>query len=131
MANRIWHNDCYKAKNWGRFRIAAKIEGKFNLQSTTQGERKDEEEIIIRMTGCPNGCARSYIAEIGFVGTAVGKYNLHLGGDNLGYRLNKIYKESLEEPQILAELDGLFASFKNERNVNESFGDFTIRKQIV
>jgi len=89
------------------------------------------EEIIIRMTGCPNGCARSYIAEIGFVGTAVGKYNLHLGGDNEGFRLNKIYKESLEEPQILEELDGLFASFKKERNANESFGDYTMRKQLV
>ncbi|MEO6329625.1 MAG: NADPH-dependent assimilatory sulfite reductase hemoprotein subunit [Ginsengibacter sp.] len=90
-----------------------------------------DEEIIIRMTGCPNGCARSYIAEIGFVGTAMGKYNLHLGGDNEGFRLNKIYKENLEEPQILEELDGLFASFANERNVNESFGDFTMRKQLV
>ncbi|MEO6453530.1 MAG: NADPH-dependent assimilatory sulfite reductase hemoprotein subunit [Ginsengibacter sp.] len=90
-----------------------------------------DEEIIIRMTGCPNGCARSYIAEIGFVGTAPGKYNLQLGGDQEGYRLNKIYKESLEEPEILSELDGLFASFKNERNVNESFGDYTMRKQLV
>ena len=89
------------------------------------------EEIIIRMTGCPNGCARSYIAEIGFVGTAPGKYNLQLGGDREGYRLNKIYKESLEEPQILTELDGLFASFKTERNTNESFGDFTVRKQLI
>ncbi len=71
------------------------------------------------MTGCPNGCARSYIAEIGFVGTATGKYNLHLGGDNEGYRLNKIYKESLEEPAILEELDQWFANFVTERNDNE------------
>jgi sulfite reductase (NADPH) hemoprotein beta-component len=91
----------------------------------------NDEEIIIRMTGCPNGCARSYIAEIGFVGTAIGKYNLHLGGDRLGYRLNRIYKESLEEAEILSELDSLFALFKNERVENESFGDFTLRKQIV
>ena len=63
-----------------------------------------EEEIIIRMTGCPNGCARSYIAEIGFVGTAIGKYNMHLGGDHEGFRLNKIYKESLDETAILTEL---------------------------
>src|SRR5262249_13402559 len=53
-----------------------------------------EEEIIIRMTGCPNGCGRSYIAEIGFVGTAYGIYNLQLGGDREGTRLNKIYKEN-------------------------------------
>ncbi len=88
----------------------------------------NNENIIIRMTGCPNGCARSYIAEIGFVGTAMGKYNLHLGGDNEGLRLNKIYKESLEEPQILSELDGLFSSFKNEREGNEKFGDYSFRK---
>jgi sulfite reductase (NADPH) hemoprotein beta-component len=86
------------------------------------------EEIIIRMTGCPNGCARSYIAEIGFVGTALGKYNLHLGGDHEGNRLNKIYKESLEESQILTELDNLFSSFKRERNTNERFGDYSYRK---
>ncbi len=87
-----------------------------------------DEDIIIRMTGCPNGCARSYIAEIGFVGTGPGKYNLHLGGDNEGMRLNKIYKESLDEHEILTELDRFFFDFKNERNANESFGDYSLRK---
>ena len=87
-----------------------------------------DEDIIIRMTGCPNGCARSYIAEIGFVGTGPGKYNLHLGGDNEGLRLNKIYKESLDEHEILIELDRFFFDFKNERNANESFGDYSLRK---
>ena len=87
-----------------------------------------DEDIIIRMTGCPNGCARSYIAEIGFVGTGPGKYNLHLGGDNEGLRLNKIYKESLDEHEILTELDRFFFDFKNERNANESFGDYSLRK---
>lgn len=87
-----------------------------------------DEDIIIRMTGCPNGCARSYIAEIGFVGTAMGKYNMHLGGDNQGERLNKIYKESLDETSILNELDRLFESFKNERRDNEKFGDYSLRK---
>ena len=86
------------------------------------------EDIIIRMTGCPNGCARSYIAEIGFVGTGPGKYNLHLGGDHEGMRLNKIYKESLDEPAILTELGRLFFDFKNERNTNEKFGDYSFRK---
>lgn len=89
------------------------------------------EEIIIRMTGCPNGCARPYIAEIGFVGTALGKYNLHLGGDYEGLRLNKIYKESLDEEAILSELDGLFGEFKNERIANEAFGDFALRKKLI
>ena len=90
-----------------------------------------EEEIIIRMTGCPNGCARSYIAEIGFVGTAVGKYNLHVGGDNEGFRLNKIYKENLDEKAILGELDAMFGSFKNERINNESFGDYSHRRYVA
>jgi sulfite reductase (NADPH) hemoprotein beta-component len=91
----------------------------------------NNEEIIIRMTGCPNGCARSYIAEIGFVGTSMGKYNLHLGGDHEGMRLNKIYKESLTEPQILDILEGLFSQFRNERIAAERFGDFAVRKQWV
>jgi sulfite reductase (NADPH) hemoprotein beta-component len=59
------------------------------------------------MTGCPNGCARSYAAEIGFVGTAYGKYNMHLGGDRIGERLNKIYKENIGEEEILHSLDEL------------------------
>ena len=71
----------------------------------------ENENIITRMTGCPNGCGRSPAAEIGFIGTALGKYNLHLGGDHEGYRLNKIYKESLDESQILSELDSLFRRF--------------------
>jgi sulfite reductase (NADPH) hemoprotein beta-component len=86
------------------------------------------EEIVMRMTGCPNGCARPYAAEIGFVGTALGRYNLHIGGDRLGLRLNRIYKESLDEPAILSELENLFATFAKERNEGETFGDFTNRK---
>lgn len=90
-----------------------------------------KEDIIIRMTGCPNGCARSYIAEIGFIGTAAGKYNLQLGGDHAGMRLNKVYKESLDESAILLELDQLFARFAKDRNPGETFGDFAVRIQLV
>jgi sulfite reductase (NADPH) hemoprotein beta-component len=90
-----------------------------------------EEDIILRMTGCPNGCARSYIAEIGFIGTALGKYNLQLGGDHAGMRLNKVYKESLDEPAILHELEILFSKFAKERKTKESFGDFAVRKNLV
>jgi sulfite reductase (NADPH) hemoprotein beta-component len=90
-----------------------------------------DEDIIIRMTGCPNGCGRSYVAEIGFVGTAYGKYNMHLGGDHYGLRLNKIYKESLDEAAILEELDELLGYFKKERKKKESFGDFVVRKQLI
>ena len=90
-----------------------------------------DENIIIRMTGCPNGCARPYAAEIAFVGTAPGHYNLHIGGDHQGQRLNKIYKESLDEPAILTTLNGLFAVYKNERVKAERFGDFVMRRGLV
>ncbi len=90
-----------------------------------------EEEIIIRMTGCPNGCARSYAAEIGFVGTAYGKYNLQLGGDRLGERLNKIYRENIVEEEILSELDSLFETYSSKRKPNETFGDFSLRQKWV
>jgi sulfite reductase (NADPH) hemoprotein beta-component len=89
------------------------------------------ENIVMRMTGCPNGCARPYAAEIGLVGTATGKYNLHVGGDNTGERLNKLYKESLDEGEILTELNTLFTAFKKERIAKESFGDYTWRKQFA
>jgi sulfite reductase (NADPH) hemoprotein beta-component len=89
------------------------------------------ENIVMRMTGCPNGCARPYAAEIGLVGTATGKYNLHIGGDNTGERLNNLYKESLDEGQILTELDALFGTFTKERIAKESFGDYTWRKQFA
>jgi len=89
------------------------------------------QDIILRMTGCPNGCGRSTAAEIGFIGTAPGKYNLHIGGDNEGQRLNKIYKENLGEAEILFELDHLFAMFGKEKQDKERFGDFVIRKELV
>lgn len=87
----------------------------------------EHEPITMRMTGCPNGCARPYVAEIGFIGTAYGRYNLMLGGDREGYRLNKLYKPNLDETAILAELDEWFGRFSSERHHHESFGDFTHR----
>ena len=89
------------------------------------------DDIVIRMTGCPNGCARPYAAEIGLVGTSSGHYNLHIGGDRIGSRLNKKFKESLDEAGILFELDKLFAVYKKEQLVNETFGDFAVRFQLV
>jgi sulfite reductase (NADPH) hemoprotein beta-component len=82
------------------------------------------QEIVVRMTGCPNGCARSYNAEIGFIGTALGRYNLQLGGDREGLRMNRIYKESLDEKNILQELDQLLGIYKKERKKGQGFGDF-------
>ena len=89
------------------------------------------EEITIRMTGCPNGCARPYAAEIGLVGTAYGLYNLHIGGDRLGERLNKKFKENLCEEEILQALDELLKSNSADKNANETFGDFVVRRKIV
>ncbi|MFP5436358.1 MAG: NADPH-dependent assimilatory sulfite reductase hemoprotein subunit [Bacteroidia bacterium] len=85
------------------------------------------DDIVIRMTGCPNGCGRPYVAEIGFVGTAPGQYNLMVGGDRFGERLNQLYKEKLDETQILQEADLLFERFVAGRSIGETFGDYTHR----
>ncbi|ANH82797.1 sulfite reductase subunit beta [Niabella ginsenosidivorans] len=100
------------------------------LEPVLQKHQLQDEDIIVRMTGCPNGCGRSPNAEIGFVGTALGKYNLHLGGDRLGSRLNTKYKESLDERQIIDTLDELFGIYVKERMPEETFGDFSQRKWI-
>ncbi len=86
-----------------------------------------DEEIIIRMTGCPNGCARPYMAEIGFVGKAPGKYNLYLGGNAGTTRLNREYRASVKSDDILNELRPLLTRWKNERLPGERFGDFCSR----
>ena len=86
-----------------------------------------EDDITIRMTGCPNGCGRSPNAEIGFVGTAYGKYNLHIGGDRLGLRLNTKFKENIGEEEILTTLDELFGIYTKQKLTEETFGDFSYR----
>jgi sulfite reductase (NADPH) hemoprotein beta-component len=88
----------------------------------------ENDEISIRMTGCPNGCGRGYLAEIGLVGTGPDQYNLMLGGDRLGYRLNQIYKKQLKEEEILTELDTIFGQYTKELIAGETFGDYTNRK---
>ena len=90
-----------------------------------------DDEISLRMTGCPNGCGRPYVAEIGFVGTAYGRYNMHLGGDREGFRLNAKYKENIDESAILKELDELFERYSRNRNQGETFGDFAVREKLV
>ncbi len=90
-----------------------------------------KEEIVIRMTGCPNGCGRPYLAEIGFVGKSEGHYNLYLGGNFIGTRLNTLYRETLSEEEILNELQPIIADYAANRNIGERFGDFVIRKQYV
>lgn len=102
-----------------------------NLEPILQKHGLIHEEISIRMTGCPNGCARPYAAEIGLIGTAYGTYNLHIGGDRIGRRLNTKFKEQIEEPEILTILDDLFEVYSKERNAGETFGDFSNRKWIL
>jgi sulfite reductase (NADPH) hemoprotein beta-component len=85
------------------------------------------DDIVIRMTGCPNGCARPYIAEIGLVGKGPGRYNLYLGAAFDGSRLSKLYAEDLQHDDILAMLEPLFAAYAKERHADEHFGDFVIR----
>jgi sulfite reductase (NADPH) hemoprotein beta-component len=85
------------------------------------------QAITLRMTGCPNGCARPYLAEIGLVGKGPGLYNLHLGAAFDGTRLNRLWRESVDEQGLLAELDGLFGAYAEERESAEAFGDFLLR----
>jgi sulfite reductase (NADPH) hemoprotein beta-component len=83
------------------------------------------------MTGCPNGCGRPYLGEIGFVGRAPGKYNLYLGASFNGDRLNVLHKEALSEEEIIATLDPLIEGFAKQRLEKEHFGDFLVRKGII
>ncbi|MGE0666195.1 MAG: NADPH-dependent assimilatory sulfite reductase hemoprotein subunit [Sphingomonadales bacterium] len=89
------------------------------------------EAITIRMSGCPNGCARPYVAEIGLTGRAPGKYNLYLGGGFHGERLNVLYRENIGEAAILTVLGNVFARYAGERQVGERFGDFVDRVGLL
>lgn len=86
-----------------------------------------EDALTIRMTGCPNGCGRPYVAELGFIGTGPEQYNFMLGGDRYGLRLNKLYKEKQTEAQILAEIDVLLGRYTQEKQEGETFGDYANR----
>lgn len=90
-----------------------------------------DESIIFRITGCPNGCGRAMLAEIGLVGKGPGKYNLHLGGNREGTRIPRMYRENIGEDEIFAEIDTLVTKWSDERQAKESFGDFVIRAGII
>ncbi|OKP93511.1 assimilatory sulfite reductase (NADPH) hemoprotein subunit [Paenibacillus sp. P46E] len=90
-----------------------------------------DEEIVIRMTGCPNGCARPALGEISFIGKAPGRYNMYLGAGFTGDRLNKLYKENIDEQEILATLEPIIHHYARERQSGEHFGDFVIRSGYV
>ena len=90
-----------------------------------------EAPILLRISGCPNGCSRPYLGEIALVGKAPGRYNLMLGADHRGQRLNTLYRENIAENDILESLEPLFARYANERDADEGFGDFLHRSGIV
>lgn len=89
------------------------------------------EHIILRVTGCPNGCGRAMLAEIGLVGRAQGRYSLYLGGNREGTRIPRMFRDNITDVQILAELDTLIARWAVEREAEEGFGDFAIRQKII
>ncbi len=89
------------------------------------------DPITIRMSGCPNGCSRPYLAEIALVGKAPGKYNLYLGASANGDRLNALYRETIGEEEIIAALEPLLGRYAAERAPDERFGDFVVRAGIV
>jgi sulfite reductase (NADPH) hemoprotein beta-component len=102
-----------------------------DLEEVIEDHGLRHDAITIRMTGCPNGCARPFISEIGFVGRAPGKYNVYLGGGFAGQRLSKLYRESVPGTEVKALLGPIIARYAKERNEGERFGDFCIRAGYV
>ncbi|KLN95716.1 assimilatory sulfite reductase (NADPH) hemoprotein subunit [Moellerella wisconsensis] len=90
-----------------------------------------DEHIVLRVTGCPNGCGRAMLAEVGLVGKALDRYNLYLGGNRIGSRIPRLYRENISSAEILTILTPLIARWGKERTENEGFGDFLIRADIV
>ncbi len=97
------------------------------LEASLERHGLRDAPILLRLSGCPNGCSRPYLAEIALVGKAPGRYNLMLGADFHGQRLNRLYRENIDEPEILASLDPLFANYAAARTEHEGFGDFLLR----
>jgi len=110
-------------------RYLPKLLTKLQTLLTEAGLRDDE--IVVRMSGCPNGCARPYLAEIGLVGKALGKYNLYLGADFAGLRMNRLYRENIDEHEILETLRPILHRYARERLSGERFGDFVVRVGYV
>lgn len=101
------------------------------VEGIMQNHQLADEHIVLRVTGCPNGCGRAMLAEVGLVGKALGRYNLHLGGNREGTRIPRMYKENITEEEILQHLDKLIGQWSKERQQNEGFGDFVIRAGII
>jgi sulfite reductase (NADPH) hemoprotein beta-component len=90
-----------------------------------------EIPLTLRITGCPNGCARPYLAEIALIGRAPGRYTLRLGADAVGSRLNVVYRDNIDEPAIVSVLDELIGRYSTERHADERFGDFLWRAEVL
>ena len=90
-----------------------------------------DEPILLRLSGCPNGCSRPYLGEIALVGRALGRYDLRLGADFVGERMNRLYRENIDETEILGSLDALFADYAGQRQPQEAFGNFLVRTGVV
>jgi sulfite reductase (NADPH) hemoprotein beta-component len=101
------------------------------LEGVIEGNGMRQDSIVMRMTGCPNGCARPWLAEVAFVGKAYGAYNMYLGGGYHGQRLNKLYRSSIKEDEILAIMKPLLKRYSLERLEGEHFGDFCIRVGLI
>lgn len=89
------------------------------------------EQIVLRVTGCPNGCGRAMLSEVGLVGKAPDRYNLHLGGNRTGTRIPRMYRENISSAAILSVLDELIGRWSQERAAGEDFGDYLIRAGVV
>ena len=91
----------------------------------------ESEYIITRIAGCPNGCGRAMLAELGLVGKAPGRYNMYIGGNRAGTRVPKQHLENATTEEILKETDSLIERWSKERTDNDEFGDFVIRVGVV
>ncbi|OWT60157.1 assimilatory sulfite reductase (NADPH) hemoprotein subunit [Candidimonas nitroreducens] len=101
------------------------------LEASLERHGLRDAPILLRLSGCPNGCSRPYLGEITLVGRAVGRYDLRLAADFIGQRLNTLYRENVAEPEILSCLDELFAAYAAGRQPDEKFGDFLIRTEVI
>lgn len=101
------------------------------VEGIMHGHGVGDEHIVLRVTGCPNGCGRALLAEIGLVGKALNRYNLHLGGNRAGTRIPRMYRENISDAEILTIIDELVGRWAKERETGEGFGDFVIRAGII
>ncbi|HHE6468837.1 TPA: assimilatory sulfite reductase (NADPH) hemoprotein subunit [Providencia rettgeri] len=101
------------------------------VESIMASHQVANEHIVLRITGCPNGCGRAMLAEVGLVGKAIDRYNLHLGGNRIGTRIPRMYRENISSSEILAILDEFIGDWAKARLPDEGFGDFLIRTNVV